>query len=255
MKIASWNINSIKARLPLVTQWLDDAKPDILFMQELKGINENFPSEEFEKRDYKLAIKGQKAYNGVAIASKYDITLITDELVPNDEQARYQEVDINGLRMINIYVPNGNPVDTEKYPYKLDWLDHLIDRARTLIANEIPFFIAGDFNIIPADNDVHNPGAWDGDALFRAETHKRWRTLKNMGLYDAYRMVSPTEENCYTFWDYQAGAWPQNKGIRIDHFLMSPECADRLQSCTVDRTPRGWEKASDHTPIVIELRN
>lgn len=253
MKIASWNINSIKARLPVVTRWLDEVNPDILFMQELKGVSDNFPVEEFEKRGYKLEIKGQKTYNGVAIASKYDINLVSNELLPNDEQARYQEVDINGLRMINIYAPNGNPVDTEKYPYKLDWTDHLIDRARTLLKDETPFFIAGDFNIIPTDNDVHNPQAWDGDALFRAETHQRWRTLKNMGLYDAYRMIHPNEDNCYTFWDYQAGAWPQNKGIRIDHFLMSPECADRLKSCTVDRTPRGWEKASDHTPIIIEL--
>lgn len=253
MIIASWNINSIKARLPVVLKWLDEANPDILFMQELKGVEDNFPTEEFEKRGYHLCIKAQKAYNGVAIASKQDMTLITDTLVDGDEHARYLEVDIDGIRMINIYAPNGNPVDTEKFPYKLNWLDHLIEKCRTLMADGTPFLIGGDFNIIPEGIDCHNPKAWEGDALFRAESRGKWRTLKNLGLYDAYRMVQPNEADCYTFWDYQAGAWPQNKGIRIDHFLLSPECADRLSTCTVDRTPRGWDKASDHTPIIITL--
>lgn len=253
MKIASWNINSIKARLPVVTKWLDGASPDVLFMQELKGISENFPREEFESRGYTLEIHGQKTYNGVAIASKSPITLISNEILEGDEQSRYLEVDIDGIRMINIYAPNGNPVDTEKYPYKLRWTEKLVARAQELFAQSIPFFIAGDYNIIPTNNDVHNPAAWEGDALFRAESWALWRTLKNIGLYDAYRMIHPHEQDCYTFWDYQAGAWPQNKGIRIDHFLLSPEIADRLQNCWVDRKPRGWEKASDHTPILIEI--
>lgn len=255
MKIASWNINSIKARLPNVLKWIDGAQSDILFMQELKGVAENFPVSEFEERGYNVQIKGQKTYNGVAIASKTPITLISDEILEGDEQARYLEVEIDGTRMINVYCPNGNPVavDSEKYPYKLRWMRELVDHLRSLKAQDIPFLIGGDFNIIPCDIDCHDPKAWEGDALFRQESWNLWRELTNMGLYDAYRMVHPHEDNCYTFWDYQAGAWPQNKGIRIDHFLLSPEIADQLVDVNVDREPRGWEKASDHTPIIIEL--
>lgn len=253
MKIATWNINSIKARLPVVTQWLDSASPDIVFMQELKGESANFPREDFESRGYSLEIHGQKTYNGVAIASKKPMTLISNEILEGDEQARYLEVEIDGIRMINIYAPNGNPVDTEKYPYKLKWTAALIDRCRALFQENIPFLVAGDFNIIPTAMDCHNASAWEGDALFRPESRALWNTLKNIGLYDAYRMIHRNEEDCYSFWDYQAGAWPQNKGIRIDHFLLSPEIADQLQDCTIDRTPRGWEKASDHTPVIITL--
>lgn len=253
MKIASWNINSIKARHDNVFKWVDMASPDILFMQELKGIEDNFPKGEFESRGYHLAINGQKTYNGVAIASKFPIEIISNSILDGDEQARYLEVDINGVRMLNCYMPNGNPVDTEKYPYKLKWTDALINRLKELMRADIPFLIGGDFNIIPTDDDCYNPSAWTGDALFRQESWDRFRTMKNMGLYDAYRMKHPTEKDCYTFWDYQAGGWPQNKGIRIDHFLLCPELADQLQSCEIDREPRGWEKASDHTPIIIKL--
>lgn len=239
--------------MPVVLKWLDEASPDIVFMQELKGISENFPIDEFKSRGYECEIKGQKTYNGVAIASKFTIQLILNEIMDGDDQARYLEVEIEGIRMINIYAPNGNPVDTEKYPYKLKWMDCLIERCKELKSNDIPFVIGGDFNIIPRDIDCHNPNGWAGDALFRQESWDKLRTLQNMGLYDAYRMIHPTEADCYTFWDYQAGAWPQNKGIRIDHFLLSPEYADDLKNCTVDRTPRGWDKASDHTPIIIEI--
>lgn len=253
MKIASWNINSIKARLPVVLRWLDEFKPDIVLMQELKGVSETFPLAEFEERGYHLAIHGQKTYNGVAIASKFPISEISNGLLEGDEQSRYLEVDIEGTRIINIYAPNGNPVDSEKLPYKIKWTSQLIEKAKKLQSQSIPFLIAGDYNIIPTNNDVHNPQAWEGDALFRPETRALYRTLCNLGLYDAYRMIHPAETDCYTFWDYQAGAWPQNKGIRIDHFLLSPELADQLIDCTIDRTPRGWEKASDHTPIIIEI--
>lgn len=222
-------------------------------MQELKGVNENFPVSDFETRGYTLYINGQKAYNGVAIASKHPVTFITDQLLNGDEQARYLEVEIAGIRMINIYAPNGNPVDSDKYPYKLRWLDALIERCKILKNNDINFIVGGDFNIIPRNEDCHNPAAWEGDALFRAESFDRWRTLVNLGLYDAYRMINPYETDCYTFWDYQAGAWQQNKGIRIDHFLLSPAIADQLQNVTIDREPRGWDKASDHTPIIIEI--
>lgn len=253
MKIASWNINSIKARLPVVLRWLDMVQPDILFMQELKGIVENFPRAEFENRGYNLAINGQKTYNGVAIASKLPLDIVTDTLLADDEQARYLEVDIDGIRMVNIYAPNGNPVDSEKLPYKIRWTNVLIERCNDLYSQEIPFLVAGDYNIIPEAMDCHSAQAWEGDALFRPETRALYRTLKNIGLYDAYRMCHSTEENCYTFWDYQAGAWPQNKGIRIDHFLLSPEIADQLVTCMIDKKPRGWDKASDHTPIIIEI--
>lgn len=253
MKIASWNINSIKARHEHVMTWLDTQTPDILFMQELKCIEDNFPKQGFEERGYHLALNAQKTYNGVAIASKEPIEIVGHSVLDGDEQARYLEVDIDGLRMINVYCPNGNPVDTEKFPYKLDWFRSLTKRLRTLLDQDIPFLIGGDFNIIPTANDVHNPKAWEGDALYRQEVWDIWRTLTNFGLYDAYRMKHPTETDCYTFWDYQRGAWPQNNGIRIDHFLLSPEIADRMKTCDIDRTPRGWEKASDHTPIIIEI--
>lgn len=253
MKIASWNVNSIKARQDHVLQWLDAQTPDILFMQELKGLNENFPKDGFEERGYHLALNGQKTYNGVAIASKHPVTIINTSILDGDEQARYLEVEIEGLRMINVYCPNGNPVETEKFPYKLSWFKALRDRLPHLLNKDIPFLIGGDFNIIPTANDAHNPKAWEGDALYRTEVWEIWRTLTNLGLYDAYRMKNPAETDCYTFWDYQRGAWPQNHGIRIDHFLLSPEIAERLQACEIDRTPRGWEKASDHTPIMITL--
>jgi exodeoxyribonuclease-3 len=253
MKIASWNINSIKARLENLCQWIDSVQPDILFMQELKGVAENFPKEAFETRGYHLAIHGQKAYNGVAITSKFPVTEISNSVLSEDEHARYLEVEIENIRMINVYCPNGNPVNGDKFPYKLEWFDALINRCNALFENDIPFLIGGDFNIIPTENDVHDPKAWEGDALYRQEVWGKFRTLQNMGLYDAYRMKHPHERDCFTFWDYQAGAWPQNKGIRIDHFLLTSDLADRLQSCSIDHEPRAWDKASDHTPITIEL--
>lgn len=253
MKIASWNINSIKVRLPNILKWLEIDQPDILFMQELKGIEENFPVSDFNNAGYEIVINAQKTYNGVAIASKYPITFISDTILDGDEQARYLEVEINGIRMINVYCPNGNPVDSEKYPYKLRWMDELIKHLISLKLQSIPFLIGGDFNIIPTNNDCYDPASWEGDALFRPETLEKWRTLKNIGLYDAYRMKQPHEMNCFTFWDYQAGAWQQNKGIRIDHFLLSPTIADQLKYVTIQKQPRGWEKPSDHTPIIIEI--
>jgi len=253
MKIASWNVNSIKVRKDHVLKWLDETQTDILFMQELKGIEENFPKSDFEDKGYHVAINAQKTYNGVAILSKYPITVISDTILEGDEQARFLDVEINDIRMINVYCPNGNPVDSEKYPYKLNWSKQLINHLKSLYKDEISFLIGGDFNIIPTPTDCHNPKTWEGDALFRQESWDIWRTMKNIGLYDAYRMINPHETDCYTFWDYQAGAWQQNNGIRIDHFLLSPEIADQLKACHIDRTPRGWEKASDHTPIVIEI--
>lgn len=252
MKIASWNVNSIKARLKHVKHWLEENQPDLLLIQELKGLD--FPAMEFDALGYKAEAVTQKAYNGVAILSKKPQKVILDHLPgdKNDEQARYLEIEIDSIRVINIYAPNGNPVDSEKYPYKLKWLDRLYKHLAKLRRNNVPFLVAGDFNVIPEDKDCHDPKAWEGDALFRPETLSKWRTLLNLGLTDAFRVNDNTDGH-YTFWDYQRGAWPQNKGIRIDHFLLSPSLTDRLKKCTIDKKPRGEEKASDHTPIILEL--
>lgn len=259
MKIASWNINSIKARLPHVLQWLISAQPEILLLQELKGINENFPISELEKLGYNCAINGQKAYNGVAILSKYPMDEISYGLPDNDddEQARYIEawVKINnetGLRIASIYVPNGNPVDSEKFSYKLEWMDHLIAHSKTLLTKEEIVVLGGDYNVIPTDEDCYDPVAWQNDALAKPESRSRFRTLLNLGYTEAWRSLH-NQTHVYSFWDYQAGAWQKDNGIRIDHLLLSPQAADRLDSCEIDKGPRAQVKASDHTPIWCEL--
>lgn len=252
MKIASWNVNSIKARHDHVKTWLEKNRPDVLMMQELKG--EVFPAAEFEALGYHIAYKGQKAYNGVATLSLHPIEILSDRLPgdESDEQARYLETKINNLRFINIYLPNGNPVDSEKYPYKLGWMNRLKTRLQSLRAERDDFIVAGDFNVIPADEDCYDPKAWANDALFLPQTRQAFRAILNLGLVDAHSALHPGP-NHYTFWDYQAGAWPGNKGIRIDHILLCPPLADRLHSCFIDREPRGWDKASDHTPILAIL--
>lgn len=252
IKLASWNINSIKARHDHVLKWLQDNAPDILMVQELKGVD--FPHESFQKTGYHTQAVTQKAYNGVAIFTKEPVDIILDQLPGDaeDEQARYLEIDYQGLRIINIYLPNGNPVDSDKYDYKLSWMERLYQRLATLRQNSIPFVIGGDFNVIPEDKDCHDPQAWRGDALFRPETHAKWRMLLNLGLTDAFRIHNKSGNN-YTFWDYQGGAWPKNHGIRIDHFLTSPAVTDRVISCQIDKEPRSADKASDHTPVILEL--
>lgn len=252
MKITSWNVNSVNARLEHVKKYLKEYQPDVLMLQELKTLD--FPASEFESLGYASEAVGQKSYNGVAILSKHTINTLHKSLPgnDNDEQARYIEADINGVRLINIYMPNGNPVGTEKFDYKVGWMKLLKKRLETLRKEQKPFAIGGDFNVIPEDKDCHDPKAWAGDALFRPETHEQFRAMINLGLTDALR-VSNSKSEQYTFWDYQAGAWPQNKGIRIDHFLLSPELADKLEACDIHKDPRGWEKPSDHTPIQITL--
>lgn len=249
MKIASFNVNSVRARLPNLLDWLATAQPDIVFLQEIKVETEGFPAIE----GYQALVHGQKAYNGVAILSKMPLEQVSIMVLPGDEQARYLEARLGDLTLMNIYAPNGNPVESEKFPYKLRWLEALYDRASALLAMEQKFLIGGDFNIIPEPKDCHNPAAWEGDALFRPETRTKWRALANLGLYDAFRVLHPDAPHAFTFWDYQAGCWPKDAGIRIDHFLLSPSLTDRLTACTIDKAPRGLDKASDHTPLILEI--
>lgn len=252
MKIASWNVNSLKARRDHVEKVLNESGLDVLMVQELKG--EEFPADDFKDMGWETAAKGQKAYNGVAVFSKTPIKLIHDSLPGDDadEQARYLEFETNGMRLINIYLPNGNPLGTEKFDYKLAWMERLYQRLKELRTNDTPFAIGGDFNVIPEDKDCYDPKAWVDDALFQPESKAAFRKLLNLGLYEAFRCLHSAGGQ-YTFWDYQAGRWQKDQGIRIDHFLLSPEIADRLISCEIDRTPRGWDKPSDHTPIIVEL--
>lgn len=254
MKLVSWNINSIKARGDHVVRFLKETAPDVLMLQELKG--EDFPAVLFE--EYHAEAVTQKAYNGVAILSKHPMDIIHTALpgMEDDEQSRYLEANINGIRVINIYLPNGNPVEGgthEKFRYKLRWMDALVAHIKSLRAARVPFVIGGDFNIIPTAMDCHDPKVWAGDALFHAESLKRWRALLNTGLTDTFRIKNKSAEN-YTFWDYQAGAWQRNNGIRIDHFLTCPELTDRVTECTIDKEPRGWDRPSDHTPIALTLK-
>ncbi|MAI61403.1 MAG: exodeoxyribonuclease III [Micavibrio sp. TMED27] len=252
MRITSWNVNSIKARKEHVLRFLKEDAPDVLMVQELKGLD--FPANDFKEIGYNSAAVTQKAYNGVAIFSKTPIDVILESLPgdQNDEQARYIEFDTNGLRLINIYLPNGNPVDTEKFTYKLSWMERLYERLKTLREDKIPFAIGGDFNIIPEDKDCWDPSVWENDAATRPESRALYRAMVNLGLTEAFR-ATDTRAGHYTFWDYQAGRWQKDQGIRIDHFLLSPEIADKLESCDIDKLPRGWDKPSDHTPITINI--
>ncbi len=252
MKIATWNVNSIKARTAHVQRWLETAKPDFLLLQELKGME--FPHEAFG--DYKIHAVGQKAYNGVAILSNSSFDVILEKMPGDetDEQARYLEIATqNGTRIINIYLPNGNPWPGEKFDYKIRWMDRLYARLKELRDQEIPFLIGGDFNVIPEARDCWDPAVWMNDALYRIETKQKFRSLLNLGLTDAFRALNQNDHQ-YTFWDYQAGCWPKDYGIRIDHFLLSPAVTDRLLSCTIDKQPRGEESPSDHTPVILTIK-
>ena len=254
IKIATWNVNSIKARLEGVTRWLEQARPNVLLMQEIKCQTEAFPAEAFEALGYHAVAKGQKSYNGVAVLSDQPIEVALEALPGDkaDEQARYLEVLTQGLRVASIYLPNGNPPDTEKYDYKLAWMERLGDHVAALLASEQAVVLGGDYNVIPDAVDCHDPSVWANDALYRLETRKRFRRILNLGLTEAYRALNP-RSRAYSFWDYQGGAWDSDHGIRIDHFLLSAQAADRLASCSIDREPRGWKKASDHTPVVCEM--
>jgi exodeoxyribonuclease-3 len=255
MKIATFNVNSIKARLPRVLEWLDEAKPDVALLQETKSEDASFPLLEISGAGYQAALHGQKTYNGVAILSRHPIEDIRRGLPGDDAdaQARYIEATVKGVRVASIYLPNGNPSDSEKFPYKLGWMERLRTHVRrSLLPTEMPLALGGDYNCCPTDKDVYDPQAWADDALCRPETRAQFRALVNLGLTEAWRSLH--NEIAYSFWDYQGGCWQRDLGLRIDHFLLSPQAADRLVACEIDRKPRGKEKASDHTPVWVELR-
>lgn len=255
MRIASWNVNSVRARLPNVLSWLRSARPDVLLLQEIKCEEAQFPAEAFQDEGYGAAVLGQKTYNGVAILARDHIEIERRGLPgdADDEQARYLEALVGGVRVASLYVPNGNPAPGPKFDYKLAWLDRLAAHAAALMALEEVTVLGGDYNICPTDADVHDPLAFAGDALCLPAARDRFFALTHRGWTDAYRLFDRAPGR-YTYWDYQAGAWPRDLGLRIDHFLLSPQAVDRLAGCGIDKAPRGAEKASDHTPVWIELR-
>jgi exodeoxyribonuclease-3 len=258
MRIATWNVNSIRQRMDSLLAWLKERNPDIVCLQEIKCVNEAFPREALEALGYNVAVHGQKTFNGVALLSKLPFDEVAPGLIGDaaDVQARFLEALISTkdgvLRVVSLYLPNGNPPATEKYTYKLKWMDRLIAFSRERLALEEPFVLAGDYNVIPSPADAHRPAAWVKDALFLPQTREKFRALINLGLTDAVRASSDASD-LYTFWDYQAGSWPKDDGIRIDHLLMSPQATDRLIGAGIDRHVRGWERPSDHVPVHVDL--
>ena len=257
MKIATFNINGIKARAEALPVWLDQAKPDVVLLQEIKSVDENFPRELFEDRGYFVETHGQKGFNGVAILSKLPLEDVTRGLPGDDadEQSRWIEATVvgkAGVRLCGLYLPNGNPAPGPKYDYKLGWMERMRARAVELLASEMPVVMAGDYNIIPQAEDAAKPEAWTEDALFLPESRAAYRRILNLGFTEAFRTREP-QPGHYSFWDYQAGAWERNNGIRIDHLLLSPQAADLMRDCGIDKEVRGGEKPSDHVPVWVEL--
>ena len=258
MKLATFNINGVKARTPVIERWLDEAKPDVAVFQEIKSVDEAFPRALIEDRGYQLETHGQKGFNGVAILSKLPLEDVTRGLPgdDDDEQARWIEATVVGdtaVRLCGLYLPNGNPAPGPKYDYKLAWMERLYHRAKDLLATEMPALMAGDYNIIPQAEDAKRPEAWVEDALFRIESRTAFRKIVNLGFTEAFRSRTLGPGH-YSFWDYQAGAWDRDDGIRIDHFLLTPQCADLLADCWIEKELRGREKPSDHTPVWIDLK-
>jgi exodeoxyribonuclease III len=265
MKIATFNINGIKARAQALPAWLDTAQPDLVLLQEIKSVDEGFPRDLFEERGYNVETHGQKGFNGVAILSKLPLEDVRRGLPgdDSDEQARWIEATVIGeqaLRVCGLYLPNGNPVELidgkpvegGKYDYKLKWMERLYARAQELMASEEPALMAGDYNIIPQAEDAKRPDVWREDALFRPESRAAFQRIVNLGFTEAFRARNKGPGH-YSFWDYQAGAWNKNDGIRIDHFLLTPQAADLLTECKIDSEIRGYEKPSDHVPVWIDL--
>jgi len=253
IRIASWNVNSIRARLSHVTTWLTANQPDVLLLQELKS--PIFPAEVFSELGYGSAAVTQKAYNGVAVLSRHPIQTISTTLSGDeaDSHARFLEVMIDGIRVANLYLPNGNPIGSDKFAYKLAWMDRLMKQMAAWRAEPTPTIVSGDFNVIPEDIDCHKPSSWMHDALFQPEPRARYRAMLDLGYTDAFRALHPGEGGQFTFWDYFRQAFEHNRGIRIDHFLLCPALSKRLRACDIDKEPRRLEKPSDHAPIVLTL--
>jgi exodeoxyribonuclease-3 len=265
MRIATWNVNSVNARLPTVLAWLEAAAPDVACLQEIKCVDEKFPREAIESLGYNVETHGQKSYNGVAILSKHPLSDVRRGLPGVDasgyeaeaEQSRYVEALVEAARPVRvgcIYLPNGNPVGTAKFDYKLAWFERLHAHARDLLVLEEPFTLCGDYNVIPTPDDARNPSAWVGDALFQPQSRAAFQALRHLGLSDAGEL-GDQPPGTYTFWDYQAGAWQRDHGIRIDFHLLSPQAADRFRSIETHRDARDMDKPSDHVPVVIELED
>ena len=256
MKIASFNINGIKARLPALLEWLKESKPDIVALQEIKSLDETFPKLELESLGYNIIINGQKSFNGVAILSKFPIGYYTSGLTFNqhDDQARWIEAEIEGVKICCLYLPNGNPLPGPKYDYKLNWMEAFFKHAENLINSEEAVIMLGDYNVIPQKEDAENPEYWEADALFDLKVRSLFQKILNLGFTDALR-VTNQNNGAYTFWDYQGSAWRRNNGIRIDHILLSPAAADLLIECSIDNYIRGREKPSDHVPIWVKLKS
>ena len=257
MKLATFNINGIKARIEALKAWLEQSAPDVVCLQEIKSVDEGFPRAEIEAMGYRVETHGQKGFNGVAILSKLPVSDLRRGLPgdASDEQARWIEAVVDAgrpLRVCGLYLPNGNPAPGPKYDYKLAWMTRMEVRVRELLASEQPFICLGDYNVIPQPVDAARPEAWVNDALFLPESRGAFRRLANLGLTDAIR-VRDASPGVYTFWDYQAGAWERNNGIRIDHVMCSPQAADRLEAAGIDKAVRGGDKPSDHVPVWVEI--
>lgn len=257
MRIASFNINGVRARAPQLLDWLDETRPDVVVLQEIKAIDDAFPREPIEERGYNLETHGQKSFNGVAILSRLPLEDVTRGLPgdDSDEQARWIEATVVGkraLRICGLYLPNGNPAPGEKFDYKLAWMERLRKHAQTLLTSEEPVLLGGDWNIIPEDRDAARPEAWEGDALTLPEARAAFRRIQHMGWHDALRLLDG-RAGLYSYWDYQRAAWDRNDGIRIDHWLLSPQAADLLSASGIDRDMRARQRPSDHVPVWVEL--
>jgi exodeoxyribonuclease-3 len=256
VKVATYNVNSIRARLPRLLEWLEREKPDIVCLQELKCADEALPVADMEAAGYAGVWHGQKGFNGVAILARGQSPELRQMGLPgdpDDTHSRYIEAEVEGLIVASLYLPNGNPVGTEKFDFKLRWIERLADRARQLLGEERPVVLAGDWNVVPEDRDVFSARATAHDAVNQPETRQAWRRILHQGWTDALRALHPDEPKLYTFWDYTAGCWQRDLGFRLDHLLCSPEAADRLLAAGVDRWARGEEKASDHAPTWVSL--
>jgi len=256
MKIATFNVNGINARLPRLLEYLAEAKPDVVCLQELKTADESFPEAAISDAGYGAVWHGQKGFNGVAILARGETPVETQRGLPgdpDDSHSRYIEAIVGGIRIASIYLPNGNPQPGPKFDYKLKWFERLIEHARALLALEVPVVLAGDYNVCPEDRDAWSMSAMANDALVQPDSRAAFRRLVFQGWTDALRQIHPHDDHLYSFWDYQAGCWPRNAGLRIDHLLLSPQLADRLVDAQVDRQPRAREKSSDHTPVWVEI--